>query len=51
MIQEKSENILRKISKLYALAKDDYGYMDKYPKAFQKPSYQQSIYNPRSEMG
>jgi len=50
MIQEKSENSLRKINKLYALAKDDYGYMDKYPKSFQKPSYQQSIYNPRYKL-
>jgi hypothetical protein len=50
MIQEKSENNLRKISKLYALAKDDYEYMNKYPKAFQKPSYQQSIYNPKYKL-
>jgi hypothetical protein len=44
---EKATKVLRKIYKLYALAKDDYGYMDKYPKAFQNRKYKQNIFNKR----
>jgi hypothetical protein len=47
---EKATKLLKKIYKLYAIAFDDFGYMDKYPKAFQKPKYQQNIYNPINKL-